>query len=76
MKFIARDEITHTVKDILKGIKDSEILPEDITENLISECLYTYQSPEPDLLIRTSGEVRLSDFLVWQVSIFVSFCKT
>ncbi|KAF4524487.1 hypothetical protein B566_EDAN013102 [Ephemera danica] len=40
----------------------------DVSEELVSRCLYTSTSPEPDLLIRTSGETRLSDFLLWQVS--------
>lgn len=40
----------------------------DVSESLLSECLYSNNSPNPDLLIRTSGEVRLSDFLLWQVS--------
>lgn len=48
-------------------MKYNEILPEDVNEDLISNCLYTYKSPNPDLLIRTSGETRLSDFLMWQV---------
>lgn len=39
----------------------------DVSEVLLSECLYSSNSPNPDLLIRTSGEVRLSDFLLWQV---------
>ena len=42
----------------------------DISEELLGRCLYTSQSEEPDLLIRTSGEVRLSDFLLWQVFAF------
>ncbi|KAI4501597.1 hypothetical protein M0802_003474 [Mischocyttarus mexicanus] len=66
--YTSRDEMTYAIKDILKGISDSDILPEDINEDLISKCLYTYNSPNPDLLIRTSGEIRLSDFLIWQVS--------
>ncbi|KAL2724539.1 dehydrodolichyl diphosphate synthase complex subunit DHDDS [Vespula squamosa] len=66
--YTSRDEMTHAIKDILKGIKDADLLPEDINEDLISKCLYTYNSPNPDLLIRTSGEIRLSDFLIWQVS--------
>ena len=40
----------------------------DVTELLLEKCLYTSQSPHPDMLIRTSGEVRFSDFLLWQVS--------
>lgn len=39
----------------------------DVSESLLNECLYSNNSPNPDLLIRTSGEVRLSDFLLWQV---------
>ncbi|KAG7201705.1 hypothetical protein KM043_004432 [Ampulex compressa] len=66
--YTSRDEITNAIKDVLKGVKAGDILPEDINEDLISKCLYTYKSPNPDLLIRTSGEVRLSDFLMWQIS--------
>lgn len=44
----------------------------DVSETLLSECLYSSNSPNPDLLIRTSGEVRLSDFLLWQVSFAVT----
>lgn len=65
----ARDEITNTVKDIIKGVKNKEITTDDIDENLFNKCLYTHNSEDPDLLIRTSGEVRLSDFLMWQVSV-------
>lgn len=43
------------------------IVLSDVSESLLSECLYSNNSPNPDLLIRTSGEVRLSDFLLWQV---------
>lgn len=71
--FAARDEITHAIKDIAKGIKHTDILPEDINEDLITDCLYSYKSPKPDLLIRTSGETRLSDFLMWQVRKLISF---
>ncbi|KAL6267664.1 dehydrodolichyl diphosphate synthase complex subunit DHDDS [Pogonomyrmex barbatus] len=66
--YTSKDEITHAIKDIAMGVKCTDILPEDINEKLISDCLYTYKSPNPDLLIRTSGEVRLSDFLMWQIS--------
>ncbi|XP_032691700.1 dehydrodolichyl diphosphate synthase complex subunit DHDDS [Odontomachus brunneus] len=64
----SRDEITYAIKDVVKGVKHNEILSEDISEDLISECMYTYNSPNPDLLIRTSGETRVSDFLMWQIS--------
>ncbi|KAL6432251.1 hypothetical protein ACFW04_006720 [Cataglyphis niger] len=66
--YTSKDEITHAIKDIAEGVKHADILPEDINENLISQCLYTYKSSNPDLLIRTSGEVRFSDFLLWQIS--------
>ncbi|XP_071571703.1 dehydrodolichyl diphosphate synthase complex subunit DHDDS [Temnothorax nylanderi] len=66
--YTSRDEITHTIKDIVKGVKHTDILPEDINEDLIADCLYTYKSPNPDLLIRTSGETRLSDYLLWQIA--------
>ncbi|XP_011057055.1 PREDICTED: LOW QUALITY PROTEIN: dehydrodolichyl diphosphate syntase complex subunit DHDDS-like [Acromyrmex echinatior] len=67
--YTSRDEITHAIKDtIIQGVKDSDILPEDINEDLITDCLYTYKSSYPNLLIRTSGETRLSDFLMWQIS--------
>lgn len=42
----------------------------DVSESLLDKCLYTCHSPNPDILIRTSGEVRLSDFLLWQVGSF------
>ncbi|XP_011333351.1 dehydrodolichyl diphosphate synthase complex subunit DHDDS isoform X2 [Ooceraea biroi] len=66
--YTSRDEITNAIKDITTAVKRTDILPEDINEDLISDCLYTYHSTNPDLLIRTSGEIRLSDFLMWQIS--------
>lgn len=60
----SRDEIVHAVKSIVaQGIK-----PEDITEDLISENLYTKNIPDPDLLIRTGGEMRISNYLLWQIA--------
>ena len=57
-----RDEITHAVREIVeKGIK-----PCDITEQTISEHLYTRDCPDPDFIIRPSGEYRLSNYLIWQ----------
>ncbi|KZC10838.1 PREDICTED: dehydrodolichyl diphosphate syntase complex subunit DHDDS [Dufourea novaeangliae] len=66
--YTSRDEITHAIKDVIEGVENGDIHLEDIDENLISNCLYTNDSPNPDLLIRTSGEVRFSDFLMWQIS--------
>ncbi|KAF3428535.1 hypothetical protein E2986_06528 [Frieseomelitta varia] len=66
--YTSRDEITRAIKDVIEGVQNGDILSEDIDENLIFNCLYTNYSPNPDLLIRTSGEVRFSDFLMWQIS--------
>jgi undecaprenyl diphosphate synthase len=65
---LARDEITNAIKDVIRNVRNGDITIDDIDENLISKCLYTHNSEDPDLLIRTSGEVRFSDFLMWQVS--------
>lgn len=63
-----RDEIVHGVKKIAQDIKDNKIDVEDINEDLISKNLYTEGMPDPDLLIRTSGELRISNFLLWQLA--------
>lgn len=63
-----RDEITTATKKIAEKVKNGEIDIEDITEKLISNNLYTAGQPDPDLLIRTSGEERISNFLPWQIS--------
>lgn len=65
--YTSRDEITESLRYIVKGVNDNELLSEDITDNLIRKCMYTRHSDDPDLLIRTSGESRLSDFMLWQV---------
>lgn len=57
-----RDEITNAVKKIV----DSGVKAEDVTEDLISQNLYTYDIPDPDFIIRPSGEYRLSNYLIWQ----------
>lgn len=61
-----RSEIVHSVKEIATKIKKGELLPNDIDEDLISSYLYTANQPDPDLIIRPSGEYRLSNFLTWQ----------
>ena len=63
-----RAELTRAVKNISKGVKDGSLKLEDIDEKLISENLYTNGEPEPDLLIRTGGELRISNFLLWQLA--------
>lgn len=63
-----RAEITYAVKQIAEEIKNNNIKQEDINEELISNYLYTKGQPDPDLLIRTSGELRTSNFLPWQIA--------
>ncbi|MBR3133452.1 MAG: isoprenyl transferase [Clostridia bacterium] len=63
-----RDEIVHCVKKIAEKVKNGETNIDDIDELMISQNLYTENLPDPDLLIRTSGEIRLSNFLLWQVA--------
>lgn len=61
-----RDEIKNAVRAIARKVQAGEIDPEKITEDLISEHLYTADMPDPDLIIRPSGEIRISNFLLWQ----------
>ena len=63
-----RDELVQAVKKIGRGIKAGEINPEDITEESFSKALYLPDVPDPDLLIRTSDETRISNFLLWQLA--------
>lgn len=66
LNYGGRNEISKAVKEIAKKVKDGEIDVDDIEEETISEHLYTKNEPDPDLVIRTSGELRLSNFLTWQ----------
>ena len=63
-----RDEIVKATKKIAAKIKAEEIDIEEINEDLISQNLYTFDIPDPDLMIRTSGELRISGFLIWQLA--------
>lgn len=67
LNYGGRDEIIKAVKNIANQVKDGEIEIENINEEIISNNLYTQGQPDPDLLIRTSGELRLSNFLPWQL---------
>ena len=62
----SRDEITRAVKKIAMEVKQQELQVEEITEEMIGRHLDTYPLPDPDLLIRTCGEQRISNFLLWQ----------
>jgi len=68
LAYTAQDEMTRAVKMIKLGVEKGLIDAEDVNESLISKCLDTRYSSDPDMLIRTSGEARLSDFLLWQSS--------
>jgi undecaprenyl diphosphate synthase len=63
-----RAEIVRMAQKIAQGAKDGQINPESITPELVSQYLYTQHIPDPDLLIRTSGEMRISNFLLWQIA--------
>ncbi len=62
------DEITTAIKEIAKDYKDNKITLDDINENLVNDHLFTKGYPKLDLLIRTSGEYRISNFLLWQLA--------
>ena len=64
----ARAEITNAVKRIFEQLEDGNIEIEDITEETVSNNLYTSNIPDPDLLIRTGGEQRISNYLLWQAA--------
>ena len=68
MNYGSRDEITRGMKKMAQDVADGKLSPEDVTENRISGYLDTAGVPDPDLLIRTSGEQRLSNFLMWQMA--------
>jgi len=67
LSYGSRQEILHAVSNIAKDAKDGKI-NSDITESVFSQYLYTKDVPDPDLLIRTSGEKRISNFLLWQIA--------
>jgi undecaprenyl diphosphate synthase len=75
LNYSSRAEIVDAVRAIAAKVKQGELRPEDIGERTISEHLYTSGMPDPDLLIRTAGEMRVSNYLLWQISyaeLFVS----
>ena len=66
LNYGSRQEIIGAIKLIVKKVESGKIILEDIDQKLFSNSLYTSNMPDPDLLIRTSGEHRLSNFLLWQ----------
>ena len=68
LSYGGRTEIVDAARSIAKKSKSGELDSEDITEKVFAQHLYTRNMPDPDLLIRTSGEMRVSNFLLWQIS--------
>jgi len=68
LNYGGRAEIIRAVKNIIQDVNDKKISPDDIDEKLFSSYLYTANIPDPDLLIRTSGELRISNFLLYQIA--------
>jgi undecaprenyl diphosphate synthase len=68
LSYGGRTEIVDAVRSISKEVKAGKLDPADITEQVFSQHLYTRHIPDPDLLIRTSGEMRVSNFLLWQIA--------
>lgn len=68
LNYGGRDELVHAVKKIAQQVKDNTLQPEDINETVLSNNLYTQGQPDPDLIIRPSGEERISNFLIWQAA--------
>lgn len=66
LNYGGRDELVNAIKNISNEVKNGELDPNEITEKTVSEHLYDKDVPDPDLIIRTSGELRLSGFLTWQ----------
>ncbi|WP_290567973.1 isoprenyl transferase, partial [Leeuwenhoekiella sp. UBA6783] len=68
LSYGAREELIKTVQEISQKVKKNLISPHSINESVIKEHLYTHDLPDVDLLIRTSGEQRISNFLLWQIA--------
>ena len=68
LNYSGRSDITNAVKNIAKMVKNNQISIDDITQELVRDNLYTAVFPYPDIVVRTSGEYRTSDFLSWQIA--------
>lgn len=68
LSYSSRWEIKNAIQHIAADVKQGKVNPEDISDELISSYMLTKDVPDPDLLIRTSGEIRLSNFLLWQIA--------
>lgn len=77
LSYSARWEITRAVRNIAERVAEKGLSPDDIDEDMVSENLVTSFMPDPDLLIRTGGEVRVSNYLLWQIAYSeLYFCDT
>lgn len=77
LSYSARWEITRAVRNIAERVAEKALSPDDIDEDMVSENLVTSFMPDPDLLIRTGGEVRVSNYLLWQIAYSeLYFCDT
>ena len=68
INYSGRAEMVDGLRNIAAKVKDGTLAPDDIDESTITDALYTARMPDPDLLIRTAGEMRVSNFLLWQIS--------
>ena len=68
LSYGGRTELVEAMRSIAQKVKAGEIEPAEINEQIVAQHLYTRHWPDPDLLIRTSGELRISNFLLWQIS--------
>lgn len=68
LSYGSREEIVNVIRNISKKVVNNQLSVEDINENIINNHLYTFSLPDVDLLIRTSGEKRISNFLLWQIA--------
>lgn len=68
LSYGSRQEILNAAKQLAAKVRDKEIMPEQITEEMFSKELYTADIPDPDILVRTSGEQRISNYLLWQLA--------
>ncbi len=68
LSYGSRNEIVNAIKNIARQVQDGDVFVEEIDDQLVSRNMYTRNMPDPDLLIRTSGEQRISNFLLWQLA--------
>ena len=77
LSYSSKLELTNTTRQIAQEVKDGKLRVEDITEDTINERLWTNFMPDPELLIRTGGELRISNYLLWQIAYSeLYFCDT